>query len=77
MLAYDNLLPLFLKQDFHELIKFAIVSDWRKLRFLGLQFLKNLTEFDIDLILDYDDIIKSSPHYKSRLFILYDKLNFP
>lgn len=66
LLAYEELVPLFAKYQMHHIIKFVILSDWKKLRTLGISFLKNLTDFDIDLILDLDNIVKNSPHYKSK-----------
>lgn len=67
LLAYDQLVPLFTKLHLHDLLKFILVSDRTRLRAFGVQFLKNLTEFDIDLILDLDNIVKSSDQYKSRI----------
>lgn len=68
LLAYEELDLLFAKHQMHHIIKFVILSDWIKLRSFGIAFLKNFTDFDIDLILDLDNIVKNSPHYKSNYF---------
>lgn len=76
LLAYDRLLPLFLEYKLNDLISFALVSDLIEIRSLAVSFLMNLTEFDIDLVLDYDDLIKTSPHYISKILYKLYRLIF-
>lgn len=66
LLAYEQLVPLFGQFQLHNLLKFVLVSDRVGLRSAGVAWLKNLTEFDIDLILDLDNLVKSSDQFKSK-----------